>query len=275
MNNDLQRTSISQNQSAGQPQNPPKRKRGFWAIAAAAGLLLYKFKAVLIALKFGKFAGTLISMFVMIWVYATQFGALYAVGFVLLIAVHESGHMFAARGVGFKVSMPIFIPFVGAFISMKQQPTDARTEAIIAAGGPVLGSLGAFACLGVGVFFHSSLFLALAYTGCLLNLFNLIPVHPLDGGRLVSAISPIMWVIGIPILIVIAMKYPNPIVILLAILGVFQAYKLWKSPNKAYFAVSRQTRITFATLYFGLMIVLGSVMSWIHGLQSAGSGGLQ
>jgi Zn-dependent protease len=271
MNNDLQQIAIPQDREGGRSPQPPKKRGGIWAVLAGAGVVLYKFKALLIALKFGKFAGTIISMLVMIWVYATQFGAWYAVGFVLLIAVHETGHMLAARGVGFKVSMPIFIPFVGAFISMKQQPTDARTEAIIAAGGPVVGSLGAFVCLGLGIAFRSNLLLALAYSGCLINLFNLVPVHPLDGGRIVSAISPLMWIVGIPIMVFIALKYPNPIVFLFLILGAIQAYRIWKSPDKTYFAVSRQTRITFATLYFGLMIVLGAVMSWIHGLHATGN----
>ncbi len=251
---------------------PKKKRGGIWAVLAGIGVVLLKFKSILIALKFGKVAGTIISMFVMIWVYALQFGWWYAAGFVLLIAVHESGHVLAARGAGLKVSMPIFIPFVGAFISMKQQPTNARTEAIVAAGGPVLGSIGAFLCLGLGIMYKSELLLALAYTGCFLNLFNLVPVHPLDGGRIVTAISPLMWIIGIPVLVYIALRYPNPIVILFVILGAFQAYRLWKSPNKEYFAVSRTTRITFAVLYFGLMLVLGATMSWIHGLRMAAAG---
>jgi|WetSurMetagenome_2_1015567.scaffolds.fasta_scaffold00565_10 Zn-dependent protease len=258
---------------AGPGASAPKKKRGgVWAVLAAIGVILLKFKSLLIALKFGKFAGTIISMLVMIWVYATQFGWWYAAGFVLLIAVHESGHVLAARGAGLKVSMPIFIPFIGAFISMKQQPTNARTEAIIAAGGPVLGSIGAFICLGIGIAYKSDLFLALAYTGCFLNLFNLVPVSPLDGGRIVTAISPLMWLVGIPVLVYIALRYPNPIVILFVILGAFQAYRLWKSPDKQYFAVSGATRLTFAVLYFGLMLVLGVTMSWIHGMRAAGSG---
>jgi Zn-dependent protease len=264
----------SQQDTSGPPPKSGTKRGGILAVLAAIGVVLLKFKSILIALKFGKFAATIISMFVMIWVYATQFGWWYAAGFVLLIAVHESGHVLAARGAGLKVSMPIFIPFIGAFISMKQQPTNARTEAIIASGGPVLGSIGAFACLALGIVFKSNLFLALAYTGCLLNLFNLIPVHPLDGGRIVTAISPVMWIIGIPVLVFIALRYPNPIVILFVILGAFQAYRLWKSPNKEYFAVTKTTRITFATLYFGLMIVLGLVMSWIHGLHSSVDSGL-
>jgi Zn-dependent protease len=249
-----------------------KRRRGLWGMLAGIGVVLLKFKSILIALKFGKFATTIISMFVMIWVYATQFGWWYAVGFVLLIAVHEGGHVVAARREGLKVSTPIFIPFVGAFISMKQQPSNARTEAIIAAGGPVIGSIGAFACLAAGVFFQSSLLMALAYTGCLINLFNLIPVHPLDGGRIVTAISPKMWLIGIPVLLFISLKYPNPITIIMLILGAFQAYRISRSPDKSYFTVSRKTRISVAVLYFGLMIVLGIAMAWIHSLQTAPRG---
>jgi Zn-dependent protease len=253
---------------------PRKKRGGIWAVLAGIGVVLYKLKAVLVALKFGKFAATIISMLVMIWVYATQFGWWYAAGFVILIAVHESGHVLAARGAGLKVSMPIFIPFIGAFISMKQQPTNARTEAIVAAGGPVLGSIGAFACLALGIALKSELFLALAYTGCLLNLFNLVPVHPLDGGRIVTAISPLMWVVGLPVLAYVAIRYPNPIVILFVILGAFQAFKMWRSPNKEYFAVSKSTRITFAVLYFGLMLTLGAVMSWIHSLRTAAASGI-
>jgi hypothetical protein len=83
-----------------------------------------------------------------------------------------------------------------------------------------------------------------------------------------------MWIVGIPVLAYIAIRFPNPIVILFVILGAFQAYRLWKSPHREYFAVSRNTRITFATLYFGLMIVLGLVMTWIHGLHSAANSGL-
>jgi Zn-dependent protease len=271
-NSPASRTATSEPTPYPGEQPKKKKRRGLWGVIAGIGVVLLKFKSILIALKMGKFATTIISMFVMVWVYATQFGWLYAVGFVLLIAVHEGGHYFVAQRVGLKVSMPIFIPFVGAFISMKQQPTNARTEAIVAAGGPVIGSIGAFACLAAGVFFNSNLLLALAYTGCLINLFNLIPVHPLDGGRIVTAISPLMWLVGIPVLIIVSVKYPNPITIIMLILGAFQAYRIWRSPDKSYFAVSRRTRISFAVLYFGLMIVLGMVMAWIHNLHSAPTG---
>lgn len=245
-----------------------KKKKGIWAIILVLGAIVLKFKFLLVALKFGKFASTFISMGLMIGVYSMQFGWKYAVGFVCLLAIHEMGHVVAARQAGLTVSMPIFIPFVGAFISMKQQPTTARTEAIVAAGGPVIGTLGAFACLYYGVVFDSNFFMALAYTGCLLNLFNLVPLSPLDGGRIVSAISPFMWVIGIPIMLLITIKFHNPITIILLILGAIKAFESWRSPDKSYFKVSSQTRTTFAFLYFGLIIILGSVMAWIHSLHN-------
>jgi len=248
---------------------PKKNKKGIWTLFAVVGAFLLKLKFVLVALKFGKFLGTIISMVIMIGVYATQFGWVYAAGFVLLIAVHESGHVLAARQMGLKTSMPIFIPFVGAFISMKQNPTNARTEAIVAAGGPVVGSIGAGLCMLLGLAWRSDLLLALGYTGCFLNLFNLIPVHPLDGGRIVTAISPKMWLLGIPVLLFVAIKFFNPIIILFLILGGFTAYRTWKTADKSYFAVSPQTRLFFAFLYFGLMVVLGVAMAYVHSLHSA------
>jgi Zn-dependent protease len=241
-----------------------KGRGGIMGILAAIGVILFKFKGILIALKFGKFAGTFLSMFIMMWFYAKQFGWWYAAGFVMLIFVHESGHFFAARYMHLDVSAPIFIPFVGAFITMKQQPTNARTEAIIAAGGPVLGSIGALFCLAMGLYLRNGLLIALAYSGAFLNLFNLIPVHPLDGGRIVTAISPIMWFLGIPILVIMMIKFPNPVIIIFVILGIFQAFRTMKSADKAYFNVSSGTRFTFAVLYFGLMIVLGVTMFWIR-----------
>ena len=244
-------------------QTTEQDKKSGWGVLALIGGIFYKFKFLLVAFKFAKFIGTFASMFLMIALYTRQMGWWYAFGFVLLIALHECGHMLAAKLIGIPVSMPLFIPFVGAFITMKQQPTDARSEAIMAAGGPVLGSLGALACLVAGLMFNNNLLVALAYSGCLLNLLNLIPVHPLDGGRMVGAISPLMWLIGIPLMAFAALVFYNPITILLLILGVIQAWKIWRSPDKSYYQVSTGTRLGFAAIYFGLMVVLGSAMTFV------------
>jgi Zn-dependent protease len=156
-----------------------------------------KLKALLPLLKLGKFGGTIITMLLSIGGYALMFPIHFAVGLVLLIFVHEMGHVWAARIKGIPVSAPSFIPFLGAVITMKRQPSDAATEAFIALGGPLLGTVGALICLGVAFLFRQEVWLALALTGFFLNLFNLLPIHPLDGGRIVVAISRWLWVVGL------------------------------------------------------------------------------
>src|SRR5207245_11385732 len=120
--------------------------------------------------------------------YATIWGLPFAVGFVLLIFVHELGHALVMRQQGIPAGAPVFIPFVGAVIAMRGLPRDAYVAAVVAIGGPLLGSLGAAACLGGAVTTGARFWYALASTGFLINLFNLIPLYPLDG-RLISAAS--------------------------------------------------------------------------------------
>jgi Zn-dependent protease len=130
------------------------------------------------------------TMFVTIWVYAMVCGVWFAVGFVLLIFVHECGHLVAARKCGLKVGAPVFIPFMGAFIALKEAPRNAWIEAQVGIGGPLLGTLGAVLCEMIYLATGNPMFRALAYTGFFLNLFNLAPVRFLDGGRIVTALSP-------------------------------------------------------------------------------------
>ncbi|MCX7708289.1 MAG: site-2 protease family protein [Clostridia bacterium] len=257
----------------------PKFKKGLWAALGGLGLLLLKFKTVLlfalgkmkflfIFLKLGKLLTTFGSMLLMIVVYARIYSWKFAVGFVLLLFVHELGHYWTAKYLKLNVSVPVFIPFFGALISMKEMPKDAVTEAKMAAGGPLLGSLGALVCFALYSSTGENFYLALTYTGFMINLFNLIPVHPLDGGRIVSAISPLLWLIGLPIMLYFSIKYFSPIMILLIILGSIQVYQHYKSPNKEYYNTPWATRILFATIYFGLGILLGIGTMYIHSLHS-------
>lgn len=250
-------------------QAPPKSKKGIWALLVAFLLLLGKLKFVFIFLKLGKLLTTFGSMLVMIVVYAQMYGWGYGVGFVLLIFIHEMGHYFVAKQLKLNVSAPLFIPFVGAFISMKEMPRDAVTEAKVALGGPILGSLGAVLCLLIGNEMGSDFFLALAYSGFMINIFNLIPIHPLDGGRIVSAISPKLWYVGIPVMAFAAIFFFNPIIIIFLILGIIQVYKQWKSPDEEYYNTPSSMRKTFAALYFGLITLLGFGMFYIHSFHSA------
>src|SRR5207237_15469 len=80
-------------------------------------------------------------MILMIGVYASIWGWKWAVGFVLLLLLHECGHLLVAKKFGLAVSAPMFIPFMGAFIALKQAPRHAWMEACVGLGGPILGSL--------------------------------------------------------------------------------------------------------------------------------------
>jgi len=139
------------------------------------------------------------SMILSIIVYAWFMGNFYfAAGFVLLILVHEMGHVLAMRYYGLNASPPIFIPFVGALINLREQPPNAKVEAIVRIGGPVTGTIGALACFAAyHLLPHHPILLELAFWGIFLNLFNLVPVPPLDGGRVTAAVSPWIWMLGI------------------------------------------------------------------------------
>jgi Zn-dependent protease len=182
-----------------QPQRPPtlgERIKRFFAPMIAALAMAWKW--ILIGLKVGlpflKMAGSMVIAF---GAYALAFGWQFGAGVVLLIFIHEMGHLIAARITGLKVSLPLFIPFFGARILMREMPRNAWIEAINGIGGPILGSIGALAAFGLFFVTHNELFLVLTYFGFFINLFNLIPIIPLDGGRIVSAISPWLWVAGL------------------------------------------------------------------------------
>src|SRR5207247_8044839 len=161
-----------------------------WVALGALGALLLKFKALLLSIL--KFLPILLktggSMFLTIGLYVMAWGWWFALGFVLLIFVHECGHLLAAKRVGLKVGAPVFIPFMGAFIALKEAPRNAWIEAQVGIGGPLLGTAGAAMCDGLYLVSGYALFRALAYTGFLLNLFNLAPIGVLDGGRIVTAL---------------------------------------------------------------------------------------
>ena len=127
-------------------------------------------------------------MLVSVAAYSLIWGWKFAVGFVLLIFVHEMGHVLQLRREGIKASAPMFIPFFGAVIWAKSLGENAAAEARVGLAGPMLGSLGAAALIPVAYATGNDLFTALAFTGFFLNLFNLLPVVPLDGGRAMAAL---------------------------------------------------------------------------------------
>ena len=217
---------------------------------------------MLAAGKFGKFLLTGGTMLISVFAYSFIFGWRYAVGFVLLIFVHEMGHYLAAKKRNLNVGVPTFIPFVGAWIQLKEQPMDAETEAFVGIAGPMLGSAGAFVCYLIAIDSGSHLMLALAYAGFVLNLFNLIPVSPLDGGRIVSVISPRIWFLGFPMLVALFIWRPSPLLILIAIFALPQLWSAFKDKNalaSEYYKATREVRFKYAAQYLilaGLLAVM-------------------
>jgi len=185
----------------------------------------------------------------------------FAVGFVLLLLVHECGHLLAARRVGLKVGAPVFIPFMGAFIAMKEAPQHAWIEAQVGFGGPLMGSLGSLLCWGVFQATGQPLFSALAYTGFFLNLFNLMPVGFLDGGRIVSAISLWLWVVGLAIAGVMLVLRPNFLLLLIILASLPHMWRQFRNRKTVYFQISPVRRCVMAFCYFGLLVLLAAGMA--------------
>lgn len=218
-------------------------------------------------LKMGPVVVMALSMFLSVAVYAMAFGLPFAVGFVLLLFVHECGHLIAARIVGLKVSSPIFIPFLGAVVRVDELPKNVKMEASVAIGGPALGTVSALVCLVIYLWTNSMLMLVLSYTACLLNLFNLIPCEPLDGGRIGMAISPRLWWVGSIIIGVLFLYTYN---FFIFIMLVFSFVRLWKTNEGqgdfAYYGLTVRQRLAVGWWYFGLTIVLGGTTLYIIGV---------
>jgi Zn-dependent protease len=217
--------------------------------------------------KFSKFFLSLGSIALSVGAYAMLFGWPYAVGFVGLIFFHEMGHYIAARQKNLDVGLPTFIPFVGAWIQLKEQPLNAEVEAYVAYAGPLVGTFSAFALYYLGRYTGNDLYLALAQAGFLINLFNLIPISPLDGGRITAIISPRIWFLGVPLLVALWVSHPNPILLLIAIFALPQLKKAWyfdpNSPeNKAYYDIKNTARFEYAVLYLGLAIILALMVEY-------------
>jgi len=231
--------------------------RKLWAPIAAGGAALAKYGAVLLKAKF------LFSIFVSFGVYLWLGGVWFAVGLIVLLFVHEMGHVIEAKHQGLDVTAPMFIPLLGAMITLRENPRDAWHEARLALAGPILGSLGAAAIYLAGVAEDSNRLKAIAFLGFFLNLFNLLPVVPLDGGRAVAALHPALWLLGLLGLGALVVLRPNPILILILVFAAMELYRRWQMRGhpaaQAYYRVLPWQRAAVAAAYFGLaaLLVLG------------------
>ncbi len=249
-----------------QPVNPIRALgRRLWGMLVAAGVFLLKFGAIIYKLKIVTVAG---SMIVSVGAYALLGGWWFGVGLVGLIFVHEMGHVIALRRQGVPATAPLFIPFVGAMIGMKQMPANAWREAEVALAGPLLGTIGAALVWAAGAHYHSRFLVALAFTGFLINLFNLIPVVPLDGGRAVAALHPAIWLFGLVALLALEVVRPSPILPLIILFGGMELWRRWRSRNSpafaSYYRVTALQRTVVACAYLGLAGLLVLAMSATH-----------
>jgi len=226
----------------------------------ALGFLIVKFGGLLLKLKV---VTTGLSMVVSVAAYAWIWGLPFAIGFVLLILVHELGHVFELRRQGVPASAPLFIPFLGAVIGMKELPDDAWKEAKVALAGPILGSVGAAACWIAAEATGSEMLMGLAFVGFFLNLFNLIPIVPLDGGRAAGALHPALWFVGLLMMVGLVVVYPNPLLLIIVVLGGLDLWQRWRSRGDAgdYYRLTVGQRTAVAVVYLGLVAVLALAMS--------------
>ncbi len=243
-------------------RKPSFVKRTLGPVLAAIVGFLSKIKTILLLAPKLKLLATAGTMLVSLAAYSFVFGWTFAAGFVVLLFVHELGHVIALRREGIKASSPMFIPFLGAVITSRSLGDNALAEARVGLGGPILGSIGAAACVLVWQLTGNDLWRALAFTGFLLNLFNLLPVVPLDGGRAMAAMSPWMWLVGFLALVPLVFVFPNPIIVIVLLFAGLETYKRLRlrraggATQAAYYRVKPLDRALVALVYLSLIALL-------------------
>jgi Zn-dependent protease len=233
---------------------------------AALGALIAKFFAVikggLLLIPKAKLLLTLGTALVSVVLYSLVFGWWFAVGFVVLLFVHEMGHVIQLRREGIRATAPVFVPFLGAVVGMKQMPGDALAEARVGLAGPILGTAGAAVCFAIAEATGSSMLRALAYVGFLINLINLVPLTPFDGGRAMAAMAPVMWFIGLGVMVFLLLVTHNSFLLIFVLFGGYDTYRRWKlrktgSPQQAaYYRVAPHARVLVGVVYVGLIVAL-------------------
>ncbi len=248
--------------------------RGLSAIAVLAGLFALKAKAVFIILferirllfvnpleGFGtmQYAIAAGSFVVTIVAYTTQAPIAVVLGFVVITLIHELGHAVVIRAKGLRAGFLVFIPFVGGAVTLKDQPRSAYDDAQIGLAGPIAGTLASLVCLQTYKWGGHPTWLLVAFLGFILNLFNLLPIGMLDGGRISAAVTKWMWLIGGGAVVYKVINQPNPLIIAIAILAAFQVYAsiVREKDDKQFYDVTATQRATIAVIYFALVIFLG------------------
>jgi Zn-dependent protease len=258
-------------QSYYQPQQPQRRQvapgsgRGLLGGLAAAGLAVAKYGAFL--LSFAPFK-TLLTLMISFGAYALILGPWFAAGLVLMILVHEMGHVIEIRRQGMQASAPLFIPFFGAAIFQRSHPTDALKQAQIGIAGPLAGTVGATVAFVLYGTTHSTVILSWAYIGFFINLFNLIPVGMLDGGWILAVVSKWFQIFGLIVLVLaVFILHLNPIVLIIVLMGLPAVFERFRNDQNPYYqSVPVTARYAMGAAWLMLTIYLGFAMLQTHEL---------
>jgi Zn-dependent protease len=276
----------------GQPQQPyyaapdlqnasflerKKSQGGIVGAIASVLLLLAKFGTIIFALlgklKFLVIVGKLLltsgTMLLSMWAYAQLFGWPFGIGMVMLIFIHECGHALAARIKGIPTSFMVFVPFMGAAVFTKRYGQDIVVDAFIGIMGPVVGTLASAVCAVIGIATGQPFWLALAEWGFLINLFNLIPTAPLDGGWIVPLFSPKLLAVGVILLVWVG--FYNPLIWILGLLSLPRIVGGWKADpaTQPYYRVPPMVRVKYGLSYAGLAAALALGWVFVRGYLQA------
>jgi Zn-dependent protease len=199
------------------------------------------------------------SFVVTIAAYTTQAPFAVVVGFVVITLIHEIGHAVAIRAKGLRAGFMVFIPFIGGAVTLRDQPRTAYDDAMIGLAGPAFGTIASLVCLQFYKWTADPLWLLIAFLGFALNLFNLLPIGMLDGGRISAAVTKWMWVFGGAAVVYKVFDQPNPLTIIIAVLAAFQVYAsiVREKTDAHFYDITPFQRGAIAVLYFALVIFLG------------------
>jgi Zn-dependent protease len=217
-----------------------------WVLLLALG----KGKALLVGLTQAK---TALSMVIALGVYAAAFGWRFALGLILSIYVHEMGHVVWLRRYGIAATAPMFIPGFGAFVRLKQYPATPVEDARVGLAGPVWGAAAAAVALAAGALSDRQVLLAVGHAGAWINLFNMVPLWQLDGGRAFAALSQRQRGLVAATMWVLALAGADSIFYILAIAATFRAASVGNAPA----AGDRRTLWTYLLLAVGLALMVG------------------
>ncbi len=262
---------------SGASASPSSTKRkGVLGGLGAVGIVIAKswgvIKGLLIGFKFlvyGKYLITAGTMLASIALYSTYLGWRFAAGIVLLLFIHEMGHVVAIKRLGQQVTAMVFVPFMGAYVQHKKLSSPAE-NAQIAIMGPAAGMLGGLAFGAAYGMTGSPLWLVLAYYSFLINLFNLSAIPFLDGGRITVIIPPKILLCGLLATVIVNFKFP--ICWLLLLFALPQITERWRSGTiDPALPISRRDQQTYTLAYFGLTLFLGfaslTTQQWLWNLR--------